>query len=67
MTVQELFEKALHDPAFWSELQKDPAKAFKEVHQELTPEQLKSLEPLNYHALEEVATAFGAGATVGIT
>ena len=67
MTVQELFEKALHDPAFWSELQKDPAKAFKEVHQKVTPEQLKSLKSLNYNALEEVATAFGAGANTIVT
>ena len=61
MTVQELFQKAVHSPAFWNELKKDPAKAFKDAGVKATPEQLQSLKQLNYQALDAVATAFGGG------
>jgi TRAP-type C4-dicarboxylate transport system substrate-binding protein len=62
MTVQELFDKAVHNSAFWNELRKDPAKAFKDAGVKATPEQLQSLKHLNYQALEAVASAFGGGA-----
>jgi hypothetical protein len=64
MTVQELFDKALHDPAFWKELRKDPSKAFKEAGVKVTPEQLQSLKKLDYKALEGVAEAFGGGGRI---
>jgi len=58
MTVEELFTKALHNRAFWDELQKDPAKAFKEVGAKIDDRQLASLKKLDYRALEAVAEAF---------
>jgi hypothetical protein len=64
MTVDELFEKALRDPAFWDELQKDPAKAFRDAHIKVTPTQVQALKPLNYDALEAVASAFGSTGNV---
>jgi hypothetical protein len=64
MTIDQLFEKALRDPTFWDELQKDPGKAFKDAHIKVTPTQLQSLKPLNYDALEAVASAFGSAGTI---
>lgn len=61
MTVQELFNRAVSDKLFWKELQKDPAKAFKDAGVTVTPEQLRDLKKLNYRVLEEVAVAFGSG------
>jgi hypothetical protein len=61
MTVQELFDKALCDLAFWKELKKDPAQAFKKAGVKVTPEQLNSLRKLDYKAIEAVAKAFGGG------
>ena len=58
MTVEEVFAKALHNKAFWDELQKDPAKAFKETGVMLNERQLNSLKKLDYKALEAVADAF---------
>jgi len=58
MTVEELFAKSLHNKAFWDELQKDPAKAFKEVGVKIDDRQLASLKKLDYKALEAVAEAF---------
>ena len=58
MTVEEVFAKALHNKAFWDELQKDPAKAFKEAGVKLDDRQLASLRKLDYKALEAVAEAF---------
>ncbi|MGD0180500.1 MAG: Os1348 family NHLP clan protein [Terriglobales bacterium] len=66
MTVQELFEKALHDPKFWKELSQDPSKALTSAGLKATPGQVAALKQLNYKALDEVATAFGAHGT-GIT
>jgi TRAP-type C4-dicarboxylate transport system substrate-binding protein len=58
MTVEEVFAKALHNKAFWDELQKDPAKAFKEAGVKINDRQLDSLKRLDYKALEAVADAF---------
>jgi TRAP-type C4-dicarboxylate transport system substrate-binding protein len=58
MTVEEVFAKALHNKAFWDELQKDPAKAFKEAGAAINERQLDSLKKLDYKALEAVAEAF---------
>jgi hypothetical protein len=58
MTVEEVFAKALHDKAFWDELQKDPAKAFKHAGQMINDRQVNSLKKLDYKALEAVAEAF---------
>jgi TRAP-type C4-dicarboxylate transport system substrate-binding protein len=58
MTVEEVFAKALHDKAFWDELQKDPAKAFKDAGQTINDRQVNSLKKLDYKALEAVAEAF---------
>lgn len=58
MTVEEVFAKALHNKVFWNELQKDPAKAFKEAGAKLDDRQLASLKKLDYKALEAVAEAF---------
>jgi hypothetical protein len=58
MTVEEVFAKALHNKTFWNELQKDPAKAFKETGVMLNERQLNSLKKLDYKALEAVAEAF---------
>jgi hypothetical protein len=59
MTVEELFARAVHNRAFWDELQKDPVKAFKEVGVKIDDRQLASLKKLDYKALEAVAEAFG--------
>ena len=59
MTVEELFARAVHNQGFWEELQKDPAKAFKEVGVAIDDRQLASLKKLDYKALEAVAEAFG--------
>ena len=67
MTVQELFEKALHDPKFWKELSQDPSKALASAGLKATPGQVAALKQLNYKALDEVATAFGGGGTGNIT
>ncbi len=67
MTVQELFEKALHNSKFWKELSKDPAKALQTAGVKATAEQVAALKQLNYEALDEVATAFGGGGTGNIT
>ena len=58
MTVEEVFAKALHNKAFWDELQKDPAMAFKEAGVMINERQLDSLKKLDYKALEAVAEAF---------
>jgi TRAP-type C4-dicarboxylate transport system substrate-binding protein len=58
MTVEELFARAVHNKAFWDELQKDPAKALKEAGVEINKRQLDSLKKLDYKALEAVAEAF---------
>ena len=58
MTVEELFARAVHNRAFWDELQKDPVKAFKEVGVKIDDRQLASLKKLDYKALEAVAEAF---------
>jgi hypothetical protein len=63
MTLQQLINKVLNDPAFFSALKKDPAKALQETDEKLTPEQIKALKELNYKALEDVGSAFaGPGA-----
>lgn len=61
MTIQELFEKALHNSKFWKELSQDPAKALQNAGVKATAGQVAALKQLNYEALDEVATAFGAG------
>jgi TRAP-type C4-dicarboxylate transport system substrate-binding protein len=58
MTVEELFIKAVHNKAFWDELQKDPAKALKQAGAEINNRQLDTLKKLDYKALEAVAEAF---------
>jgi hypothetical protein len=61
MNIHELFVKALHNQAFWNELKKDPAKAFKDAGIKVTPQQLEAVKNLNYPSLETVATSFGPG------
>jgi hypothetical protein len=63
MTLQQLINKVLNDPAFFTQLKKDPAKALQGTDEKLTPEQIKALKELNYKALEDVGAAFaGPGA-----
>jgi hypothetical protein len=61
MKIQQLFEKALHDEAFFDQLQSDPAKALQSVGVKATPEQIASLKELRFKALRDVASAFGGG------
>ena len=66
MDLQQLIEKALHDEAFFKQLQTDPAKALQSAGVKATPNQLGSLKQLNYKSLMDVATAFG-GTAANIT
>ena len=64
MTLQQLINKVLNDPAFFTQLKKDPAKALQGTGQKLTPEQLKALKEVNYKALEDVGAAFAGGSAI---
>jgi len=64
VTLQQLINRILNDPAFWNELKKDPAKAAQAVGQNFTPEQIKALRELNYKALQDVASAFAGGSAI---
>jgi hypothetical protein len=63
MTIEQLFEKAAHDKAFFEQLQADPAKALQGAGTKATPAQLAALKEVRYKALVDVATAFGSSAT----
>jgi TRAP-type C4-dicarboxylate transport system substrate-binding protein len=58
MTVEELFARAVHNKAFWDELKKDPANAFREAGLKVDQRQVDSLKKLDFKALEAVAEAF---------
>jgi hypothetical protein len=64
MTLQQLINKVLNDPAFFTALKKDPAKALQGTGEKLTPEQIKALKEVNYKALEDVGAAFAGGGTI---
>ena len=64
MTLQQLVNKVLSDPAFFNELRKDPAKAMQGVGEKLTPEQLKALKEVNYKVLHDVGAAFAGGGSI---
>jgi hypothetical protein len=64
MTLQQLINKVLNDPGFFSALKKDPAKALQGTGEKLTPEQIKALKELNYKALEDVGSAFAGPSAI---
>lgn len=64
MTLQQLINKVLSDPAFFAALKKDPAKALQGTGETLTPEQIKALKELNYKALEDVGAAFAGSSAI---
>jgi hypothetical protein len=64
MTLQQLVNKVLSDPAFFNALRKDPAQAMKAAGETLTPEQLKALKEVNYKALQDIGAAFAGGGSI---
>jgi hypothetical protein len=64
--ISSSYSKAVRDEACFNQLQSDPAKASHIMGVQATPDQIASLQHLNYKSLLDVTTAFH-GASADIT
>jgi hypothetical protein len=59
MKFEDLVDKVLHDPGFYSQLKDNPEKALKNAGMEPKPPLVQALKGINYDSLKKVAHATG--------
>ena len=57
MKFEDLVQKVLHEPGFYSQLKDNPEKALKNAGATPTPEMVQALKGVNYDSLKKVAHA----------